>query len=327
MRIDGNIELAKIVEELKVDLPRLVAATSIWASPEVCIKFKDKTGSCIRYPTVRRKKAGESRGKKDDGSILDDNTYANNAIKWAVGIKRKNIENYDVCHIWPRTCYDERCHTAIPNLVLIPSALASLSDESEDVQAALRYRSYELYKWLPEGENPPSQPRKYPKSWREPEKDGNPRITPKALEIAECEALLEAELETHVEQEEKEIEKVRSRLPKWIRKPEHINSKIFTTFMKLLPPNGNESVSLKKLRKACASLTTFDTNFAQMKNIAERNHGKIFDVDGDEVCLWPPVAKFAKRLWSDANKPVQVISDSSDKRPQDRILGHFVLGD
>ena len=49
MKIDGNDELAKIVEAFKVDLPGLVAATSIWASPEVYKKLIEKTGSCIRY--------------------------------------------------------------------------------------------------------------------------------------------------------------------------------------------------------------------------------------------------------------------------------------
>ena len=60
-------------------------------------------------------------------------------------------------------------------------------------------------------------------------------------------------------------------------------------------------VSLKTL-KECASLPTFDENFAQIMNIEKKNHGKIFEVDEDKVRLWTPVAEFAKRLWSDANK-------------------------
>lgn len=301
MKINGNKELAETVEKFKVDLPGLVAATSIWASPEVCQKLKDKTGSCVRYKDVRRKKGGETRGRNGD-IILDDNTYANNAIKWAVGIRRKDIENYEVCHIWSGTCHDVRFHTAIPNLVLIPSALASLSDESEEVQAALRYRSYKLYKWVPDGEYPPRRPDVYPSNWRTPKTNNKLQITSKALDAAESEALLEAETENYVEREIKEIEKVRSRLPGWLRKPEQINAKIFTVFMELLLSGRNGYVSLKALKKASAHIPHFDTNFAQMKNISKKNHGKIFEVDGDEVRFWPPVAEFVMRLWSNVKR-------------------------
>jgi hypothetical protein len=33
----------------------------------------------------------------------------------------------------------------------------------------------------------------------------------------------------------------------------------------------------------------FESNFLQMKIIAEKNHGKIFEQNGDIVCLWEPI--------------------------------------
>jgi len=33
----------------------------------------------------------------------------------------------------------------------------------------------------------------------------------------------------------------------------------------------------------------FSTNFDQMKSISDKNHGKIFEVNGQHVTVWPPV--------------------------------------
>ena len=103
------------------------------------------------YPNMRRYRAGlgEQRRQIVGTECLDDNTYANNAIKKAIGVNRRDIANFDACHIWPQSCYDSRCHTAIANLVLLPRPLAGLSDHDPETQAALQFRSYELYKWCP----------------------------------------------------------------------------------------------------------------------------------------------------------------------------------
>ncbi|HWQ55093.1 MAG TPA: hypothetical protein VN442_15505 [Bryobacteraceae bacterium] len=47
----------------------------------------------------------------------------------------KGFQNCAVCHIWPNSCYDERYHTCVANLVLLPSALASLTDFDPQVRA------------------------------------------------------------------------------------------------------------------------------------------------------------------------------------------------
>lgn len=43
--------------------------------------------------------------------------------------------------------------------------------------------------------------------------------------------------------------------------------------------------------------TTFATSFAQMKAIAEKNHGKVFDQDGDYVRLWAPAEPLVRELF------------------------------
>jgi hypothetical protein len=162
--VNGIDELTKAIKKLNIDLVSLVAETAIWADPSFC----DDPGTVVLYPDIRRGKSGEKKGTIINGIRIDDNTYANTAIKRACGINKKGIKNYETCHIWPDTCYDERFHTAIPNLVLIPNAIAGLSDFFDDVIKALQYHSYELYNWYSEGYQIPTRPKNYPTNWRKP---------------------------------------------------------------------------------------------------------------------------------------------------------------
>ena len=78
------------------------------------------------------------------------------------------MKNYAVCHVWPGTCYDERYHTSIANLILVPSAIAGLTDHDPLTTQAIKYRAYELYGWHPEGVERPVRPHGYPSMWPEP---------------------------------------------------------------------------------------------------------------------------------------------------------------
>jgi hypothetical protein len=128
------------------------------------------TGMAAMFPKVRRARIGqgEQRGQIVEGVRFDDNTYANVAIKRALGIG-KSAEGFEACHIWPLTCYDQRYHTAIANLVLLPRALAGLSDHDIEIQKALQYRAFELYGWWPIEMSQPVKPAFYPSEWRVPQ--------------------------------------------------------------------------------------------------------------------------------------------------------------
>lgn len=155
----------------QIHLSVLVAETGLWANPEVHTRIVRETGGAAMVPTCRRARTGqgERRGQVIDGIRLDDNTYANVALKRALGLHRLQLEGFEVCHIWPRTCYDQRFHTAVANMVLLPRSLAALSDHDVEIQASLQYRAYELYGWYPEGAAVPLKPAFYPTNWREPE--------------------------------------------------------------------------------------------------------------------------------------------------------------
>ena len=159
------------VQRHKIHLSLLVADTGLWVNPRLHQQLIENTASAAMFPQVRRARIsqGEKRGKLPNGNRLDDNSYANLAIKRAMGLGGGRAEGFEACHIWPLTCYDERYHTALANLVLLPRALAGLTDHDVEIQKSLQYRAYELYCWKPEGQSTPLRPDFYPAEWREPQ--------------------------------------------------------------------------------------------------------------------------------------------------------------
>ena len=173
--IDGGVILAKAEEALIIDLTRLVARCSIWVNPDVFSRVAALNLNAVWYPNTRRARAGKVDEKKgtisECGIIFDDNTKANTAIKQAIFPRGKNdCTGMAACHIWPDTCYDERYHTALGNLVLLPAPLASLTDHHTEIKLVLRFRSYELFGWHPSEFARPEQPKQYPPAevWASP---------------------------------------------------------------------------------------------------------------------------------------------------------------
>ena len=167
---DAAKMLRAVTKHLNIHLSTLGAETGLWAHPEVHKKLFTISGSAAFFPDRRRARTpkGEKRGQHIGNVTLDDNTYANNAIKRAIGVKPVNLLGFEACHIWSDTCYDERYHNAIANLILLPRALAALSDYDEEVCSALRFRSYELYGWHPDNKPKPNRPESYPEKLAHP---------------------------------------------------------------------------------------------------------------------------------------------------------------
>lgn len=137
---DGLSLLKEAAKKHAINLSVLIAETSLWANPEVHKELLKDNKSGAFYPNVRRANKGEEKGIRIGEIKLDENIYANYAIKYAIGIPPKSkdkINGFATCHIWPLSCYDEKYHTAIPNLVLLPAPLASLTDHDPEIQAIL----------------------------------------------------------------------------------------------------------------------------------------------------------------------------------------------
>ena len=112
--------------------------------------------------------------------VVDDNTFANQYIKRAIiATFREHYSNsaitlsmwnkfkdYEACHIWDRP-QDRRYYASICNLVLVPRALAQLTDHNDAVKKLLRYRAFRLYEFVPEDVKKLDEPNNYEKyQWR-----------------------------------------------------------------------------------------------------------------------------------------------------------------
>ena len=95
--------------------------------------------------------------------------------------------------------------------------------------------------------------------------------------------------------ERDEISKVERRLRLWSRRPSQINTQILIAFLKA-KREGIEHVTESDMRSRVPDPSSFDTNFAQMKIIAPKNHGKIFEHNGHEVTIWEPVKPFVTQF-------------------------------
>ena len=106
---------------------------------------------------------------------VDDNTLANQYFKKAILESCKNgfitssmwtkFKDYEVCHIWDKPG-DRRYYASICNLVLIPRALAQLTDHNDAVKSLLRNKVHDLFDFIPEGETLPQKPHNYKYQWR-----------------------------------------------------------------------------------------------------------------------------------------------------------------
>lgn len=181
----ANVRMKSCISDL--ELCKMVAATAIFASKEMVKKVKEhKEGSndniCpnkIRIKNEYNKKGvnqfaswdfyTSARLKKKKGvpyndvnqieCLADDNTSANRYIKTAIRHSYKknnlNFHDYVACHIWDKPD-DCRYYASIPNLVLVPSSLAGLTDNNEEVKKMLRVRASELFDFCPEEESVPT---------------------------------------------------------------------------------------------------------------------------------------------------------------------------
>jgi hypothetical protein len=90
--------------------------------------------------------------------------------------------------------------------------------------------------------------------------------------------------------ERDEINKVKRRLRMWAKpeRQEQYNSKILNGYLELAR-SGKHEITEEELRTTVGGESWFWPNFNQMKAIADRNHGKVFEVNGQYVSIWPPV--------------------------------------
>lgn len=87
-----------------------------------------------------------------------------------------------------------------------------------------------------------------------------------------------------------EINKVARRLKLWTNKPDQMNTRILTAYLKLESEEGK--VTEQRLKQEISEDSSFDSNFTQMRIIADRNHGKVFSINNGEVEIWEPIKQY-----------------------------------
>jgi len=93
-----------------------------------------------------------------------------------------------------------------------------------------------------------------------------------------------------------EIEKVKRKVPKWMKKTHQYNYQILKAFMELSDNNANR-IEVEALEKYVNIGQAFLANYNNLKTISEKNHGKVFDEIDREVELWEPVAEFVEKIF------------------------------
>ena len=173
---------------------QLIAKNALFCTIDVAKEVRKKSNTYSWYNNkYRRKKTKEERRttieeKDENGNlvkiILDDNTMANQAIKCAIkkslSIKGK-FSDYMSCHIWDSTCYDARYHTSVFNLVLVPTAIAGLTDYNQAVKEMLQYESARRFGVYPKGKTCPEKPTFFDKItiWRQQDEHDKAKNTRK----------------------------------------------------------------------------------------------------------------------------------------------------
>ena len=94
-----------------------------------------------------------------------------------------------------------------------------------------------------------------------------------------------------------EIEKVKRKVPLWLKKQNQYNYKILNTFMNL--SNNNKHTISTRLLEMHSNLDPkiFLSNYNLMKTISEKNHGKIFSEKDGQVSLWEPIEEIVVKYF------------------------------
>lgn len=166
---------------------RLIAKNALFCTIDVANKVKNGSVGCKghkpsntyswfdnQYRRIKtcEKTSGNKIGDIVGGVTLDNNSKANiaikNAIKQSIPVNG-NFTDYMACHIWDDTCYNESYHTSVFNLVLVPTAIAGLTDYNDAVKELLQYESARRFGCYPNGLECPKKPKNYDKItiWRQ----------------------------------------------------------------------------------------------------------------------------------------------------------------
>lgn len=157
--LNGSEALERLVAVAGYEtLSHAVAEHTVFLHPDTVVQTRGQA----MFPIIRAS-LNSPRGRIEslpDGRQVwaDDNGPATNAFLWASGCGKGPDVQYN--HVWSLS-KDPDLYTALWNLCATPAFLAKTTDTHPEVQALLKYRSYQLYGYLPAGMAPPQKPASY----------------------------------------------------------------------------------------------------------------------------------------------------------------------
>ena len=155
--LNGRTALEAIVAASQYrTIAQAVASLTLFTHPNTV----RQTGGKALFPAIRDpKRVGQTAEHEGRRVLLDDNKSPTDAFLWANGLTRRGPDT-QFNHVYA-VSLDADAYTALPNICMTPAFIAKLTDTSEEVGRLLKYRSYQLYEWVPKGHTPPERPPEY----------------------------------------------------------------------------------------------------------------------------------------------------------------------
>ena len=155
---NGEAALLEILRESSyLGLAQTIASLSLFTHPKTVEITQGK--GLFR---IRRYRAGERRGTilEDEKVVLCDNDSPTRAFLWANRLSRQEYSEVQFNHIYPLS-NEPAYYTSLANLCVTPAFLSKLTDKNEQVKSLLRFRAYDLYRFVPDGHSTPAKPDGY----------------------------------------------------------------------------------------------------------------------------------------------------------------------
>jgi hypothetical protein len=158
--LDG-LEVLRAVLSLR-EVMSLIERTARWVDPKTFGRLP------VWYPEHARRahffkenwtqpQMNKSRQTGNSVHKMESNTYANEALTLALGMRKQRRPNWSCCHIWGvddakyqqsnLVVADRRFYSCIGNMVLLPTPLKAFTDTIADVKTMLRICARNLYGW------------------------------------------------------------------------------------------------------------------------------------------------------------------------------------
>lgn len=156
MKINGHQMLQKVLLEKAgyQSIFHAVAEMTVFSHPATVSQTKNQNIFKIIRDASKRGQISSQHN-----AMFDDNNGPARAFEWAIDTKL-DWKDVQFNHIYSDS-QNVHLYTSLANLCITPAFLAKLTDTDSSVVELLKYRSYDLYGFVPSNEPVPKKPAYY----------------------------------------------------------------------------------------------------------------------------------------------------------------------